>query len=90
MSDLPFRAGDRTIAMVNGMGGTPLLELYLVYAELEQDLRRPAIAIARRLVGNYITSLDMAGCSITLLRADDEMLELWDDPVLTPGLRWGC
>ena len=90
VSDLPFRAGDQTIAMVNGMGGTPSLELYLVYAELEQALRGTGVAVARRLVGNYITSLDMAGCSITLLRADPEMLDLWDDPVLTPGLRWGC
>jgi dihydroxyacetone kinase-like protein len=90
LSDLPFRAGDRTIAMVNGMGGTPLLELYLVYAELERVLQSSGVKIARRLVGNYITSLDMAGCSITLLRADDEMLGLWDDPVLTAGLRWGC
>jgi phosphoenolpyruvate---glycerone phosphotransferase subunit DhaK len=88
VSDLPFRRGDRAIAMVNGMGGTPLLELYLVYAELERVLRGAGIAVARRLVGNYITSLEMAGCSITLLRADDEMLALWDDPVLTPALRW--
>jgi dihydroxyacetone kinase-like protein len=88
--DLPFGAGDQTIALVNGMGGTPLLELYLVYAELEQALAAAGVKIARRLVGNYITSLDMAGCSITLLRADAELLELWDDPVLTAGLRWGC
>jgi len=71
------------------MGGTPLIELYLVYGELEQHLRSRQITIARRLVGNYITSLDMAGCSITLLQADDELLPLWDDPVLTPALRWG-
>ena len=89
LADLPFRAGDRVIAMLNGMGGTPLLELYLVYGELEQHLRGRQITIARRLVGNYITSLDMAGCSITLLQADDELLSLWDDPVLTPALRWG-
>ena len=89
LSDLPFHAGDRVIAMVNGMGGTPLLELYLVYRELDEILRGRQIAIALRLVGNYITSLEMAGCSITLLRADDEMLSLWDDPVLTPALRWG-
>jgi dihydroxyacetone kinase-like protein len=86
----PVSTGNRMIAMVNGMGGTPLLELYLVYAELERVLRRTGIGIARRLVGNYITSLDMAGCSITLLRADSELIELWDDPVLTAGLRWGC
>jgi dihydroxyacetone kinase-like protein len=90
VSDLPFRAGDQTIVMVNGMGATPLIELYLVYAELEQVLRASRIAIARRLVGNYITSLDMAGCSITLFRADPELVELWDDPVLTAGMRWGC
>jgi dihydroxyacetone kinase-like protein len=89
LADLPFRAGDRVIAMVNGLGGTPLIELYLVYRELEQLLQGRGIAIARRLVGNYITSLEMAGCSLTLVRADDELVSLWDDPVLTPGLRWG-
>ena len=89
LADLPFRPGDLVIAMVNGMGGTPLMELYLVYRELERLLEPERIAVARRLVGNYITSLEMAGCSITLLKADDELLSLWDDPVLTPGLRWG-
>jgi dihydroxyacetone kinase-like protein len=89
VADLPFRAGDRAIAMVNGLGGTPLIELYLVYRELEEFLKSAGVAIARRLVGNYITSLEMAGCSVTLVRADDELLSLWDDPVLTPGLRWG-
>ena len=88
-ADLPFRSGDNVIAMVNGMGGTPLMELYLVYGELERILRGMGIRIARRLVGNYITSLEMAGCSITLLKAGDELLSLWDDPVLTAGLRWG-
>jgi len=89
LADLPFRGGDQVIAMVNGMGGTPLMELYLIYGELERILGGQGIRLARRLVGNYITSLDMAGCSITLLKADDELLSLWDDPVLTPGLRWG-
>ena len=89
LSDLPFRGGDRVIAMVSGMGGTPPLELYLMYGELALILRARQIAVSRRLVGNYITSLDMAGCSITLLQADDELLSLWDDPVLTPALRWG-
>jgi dihydroxyacetone kinase-like protein len=89
LADLPFRGGDEVIAMVNGMGGTPLMELYLLYGELERILRGLRIRVARRLVGNYITSLEMAGCSITLLKADDELLALWDDPVLTPGLRWG-
>ncbi|MCW5977104.1 MAG: dihydroxyacetone kinase subunit DhaK [Bryobacteraceae bacterium] len=89
LADLPFARGDRAIAMVNGMGGTPLLELYIVYNELERIARDRGIILARRLVGNYITSLEMAGCSITMVKADDEMLSLWDDPVLTPGLRWG-
>jgi dihydroxyacetone kinase-like protein len=88
--DLPVATGGSVIAMVNGMGGTPLLELYLVYRELEQLLKARGVAIARRLVGNYITSLEMAGCSITLLRADEDLVSLWDDPVLTPGLRWGA
>jgi len=88
-SDLPFKSGDSVIAMVNGMGGTPLLELYLVYNELAGICKRHNISIARRLVGNYITSLEMAGCSITLLKADAPLLELWDAPVLTAGLRWG-
>jgi len=89
VSDLPFRAGDQVIAMVNGLGGTPLMELYIIYNELDQLLRGAGIQIARRLIGNYITSLEMAGSSITLVRADEELLSLWDDPVLTPGLRWG-
>ena len=59
-----------------------------IWPELEQVLKARNIVIARRLVGDYITSLEMAGCSITLLRTDGEMLELWDDPVLTAGLRW--
>lgn len=89
IGDLPFRSGDRVIAMVNGMGGTPIIELYLVYGELDQLCQRQGITIARQLVGSYITSLEMAGCSITLVRADDEMLSLWDAPVHTPALRWG-
>ena len=88
LGDLPFRTGESVIAMVNGMGGTPLMELYLVYQELERVLWGRGIAVARRLVGNFITSLDMAGCSITLLRVEDEFLPLWDEPVLTPALRW--
>jgi dihydroxyacetone kinase-like protein len=75
--------------MVNGMGGTPLIELYLVYNELNQICQEKGISIVRNLVGNYITSLEMAGCSITLLKADDELLELWDAPVNTPAIRWG-
>jgi dihydroxyacetone kinase-like protein len=87
--DLPFQKGDKVIAMVNGMGGTPLIELYIVYHKLVQICEAHGIAIVRNLVGDYITSLEMAGCSITLLKADDELLGYWDAPVKTPGLRWG-
>jgi dihydroxyacetone kinase-like protein len=90
VADLPFRSGDAVIAFVNGMGGTPLLELYLMYNEVAQLLRKAGITIARSLVGNYITSLEMAGCSVTLLKVDDELIGLWDAPVNTPGLRWGA
>ena len=89
LDDLPFVAGDKVLAFVNGMGGTPLIELYVVYAELKKILDGRGITIARNLVGNYITSLEMAGCSITLLRLDDELTQYWDAPVNTPGLRWG-
>lgn len=89
LDDLPFKAGDQAIVFVNGMGGTPLIELYVMFNEIAKILRGRQVNIARTLVGNYITSLDMAGCSLTLLRADDEMLRLWDAPVYTPALRWG-
>ena len=89
IGDLPFEAGDEVIAMVNGMGATPLLELYIMYQSLVDVCNEYGIIIARNLVGNYITSLEMAGASITLLKADAEMLELWDAPVKTAGLRWG-
>ena len=89
LGDLPFNSGDKVIAMVNGMGGTPLIELYIVYRKLAMICEEKGITIARNLVGNYITSLEMAGASITLLKATDEMIELWDAPVNTPGLRWG-
>ncbi|MFY9780297.1 MAG: dihydroxyacetone kinase subunit DhaK [Candidatus Baltobacteraceae bacterium] len=89
VEDLGLRRGERVIAMTNGMGGTPLLELYIVHRKLALVLKDLGVTIARALVGNYITSLDMQGCSITLLRADDELLGLWDAPVHAPGLRWG-
>lgn len=75
--------------MVNGLGGTPLIELYLMYGEVAKLLEERGIKIARNLVGNYITALDMAGCSVTVLQADDEILRLWDAPVDTPALKWG-
>jgi dihydroxyacetone kinase-like protein len=89
LADLDFTGGDGVIAFVNGMGATPLLELYVMYAEVAAVLQKAGVRVARSLVGPYITSLDMAGCSVTLLRADDEILRLWDAPVRTPGLRWG-
>jgi dihydroxyacetone kinase-like protein len=90
VEDLPYASGDQVLAFVNGMGGTPLIELFVVYRELHHFLQERGITIARRLVGNYITSLEMAGCSITLLRLDDELTRLWDAPVDTPALRWGA
>ena len=89
IDDLPFQSGDRVLAFVNGMGGTPLLELYVIYRKLAEILDERGVAIERNLVGNYITSLEMAGCSITLLKLDDELIRLWDAPVHTPALRWG-
>ncbi|MBX0326515.1 dihydroxyacetone kinase subunit DhaK [Oscillochloris sp. ZM17-4] len=89
LEDLPFESGDHVLAFVNGMGGTPLVELYLMYNELNSILTAKGITISRNLVGSYITSLDMAGCSFTLLKLDDELTKLWDAPVHTPALRWG-
>ncbi|MDP8957657.1 MAG: dihydroxyacetone kinase subunit DhaK [Actinomycetota bacterium] len=90
VEDLPFRQGDQVLAFVNGMGGTPLIELYVVYNDVAKFLEGRGIGIQRNLIGPYITSLEMAGCSITLLRLDDELTRLWDAPVRTPGLRWGA
>jgi phosphoenolpyruvate---glycerone phosphotransferase subunit DhaK len=85
--DLPLR-GD-LLVMVNGMGATPLMELYVVFAEVESFIRGKDARVARSLVGNYVTSLDMQGFSVTVCRLDDELTRLWDAPVETPGLRWG-
>jgi dihydroxyacetone kinase-like protein len=84
----PLDAGDRAIVIVNGLGGTPQLELYLVFGEVAAVLKDAGVEIARSLVGNYVTSLDMAGMSVTVCRADDEILRLWDAPVRTSALRW--
>jgi phosphoenolpyruvate---glycerone phosphotransferase subunit DhaK len=88
LADLDFSSGP-LIVMLNGMGGTPLIELYLMYGEVAKIIERSGITVARNLVGNYITSLEMAGCSLTMLRADEELIRLWDAPVNTAGLRWG-
>jgi phosphoenolpyruvate---glycerone phosphotransferase subunit DhaK len=89
LEDLPFSSGDKVLAFVNGMGGTPLLELYVVYAEVAKIAQEHGLSIERNLIGNYITSLEMQGCSITLVKLDDDMVRYWDAPVNTPALRWG-
>lgn len=83
-----FTSGDQLIAMVNGLGSTPLSELYCVYRKLDEICNTKNIKISRNLVGSYITALDMQGCSITLVRADEEILKFWDAAVDTPALRW--
>lgn len=89
LADLPLDRGDDALVIVNGMGGTPQLELYVVFAEVARILGDRGITIARSLVGNYVTSLDMAGCMLTLTALDAELTRLWDAPVSTPALRWG-
>jgi dihydroxyacetone kinase-like protein len=89
LADLPYRAGDDVLLFVNGMGGTPLIEQYIVYRAARDIATRHGLRVARSLVGPYITSLEMAGCSITLLKLDDDLVKLWDAPVKTAGLRWG-
>jgi dihydroxyacetone kinase-like protein len=90
LEDLPFEDGNDVLAFVNSMGGTPLIELYVVYNDLQRLLGERGIRITRNLIGPYITSLEMAGCSITLLKLDDELTRLWDAPVKTAGLRWAA
>ena len=89
VGDLPFSSGDRTLLFVNGMGGTPEVELYLAYNSARKYLTGKGIEVERSLVGNYITALEMQGMSITLLKLDDEFVELWDAPVHTIALRRG-
>ncbi|MGB9777254.1 MAG: dihydroxyacetone kinase subunit DhaK [Anaerolineae bacterium] len=89
LEDPPFRPGDPVLAFVNSMGGTPDIELPIVYRKLHEICTKKGLKIVRNLIGRYITSLEMQGVSITLLRMDAEMIDLWDAPVKTPGLRWG-
>lgn len=89
LEDLPYGAGDRVLLFVNGMGGTPQLELYVVFRRAAEALAERGIEVVRTLVGSYVTSLEMQGMSITLLKLDDELIELWDFPVHTIALRWG-
>ncbi len=90
LSDLKPSDGARVLPFVNGMGGTPLIELYLLYGEVDRQLRAAGLEPIRNLVGSYITSLEMAGASLTVLELDDELVSLWDAPVHTPALRWGA
>jgi len=89
IADLPFQSGDEVLLFVNGMGGTPLIELYIAYRKAHEIAVQHGLKVVRSLVGPYITSLEMAGMSITLLKMDPDLIKLWDAPVLTPGLRWG-
>ncbi|HET89611.1 MAG TPA: dihydroxyacetone kinase subunit DhaK [Chloroflexi bacterium] len=86
--DPPFQKGDQVLAFVNSMGGTPDIELPIIYRKLYEICEKKGLTIVRNLIGAYITSLEMQGCSITLLKMDDELIELWDAPVKTIGLRW--
>jgi dihydroxyacetone kinase-like protein len=89
LGDLDAPNGSNVLAFVNGLGGTPTIELYVIYNELAKQLAERGLTATRSLVGDYITSLEMAGASITLLKLDDELTELWDAPVHTAALRWG-
>jgi dihydroxyacetone kinase-like protein len=89
LDDLPFQRGDSVLAFVNGLGSTPMIELYGVYNELVKLCAGRGITIVRNLIGPYMTSLEMAGCTITLVKMDDELISLWDAPVKTAALRWG-
>jgi len=90
VGDLPFKSGDNVLLFVNGMGGTPLIELYIIYRKAYEIAEKHGLKVVRNLVGSYITSLEMAGTSITMLKVDADLVKLWDAPVKTPGLRWGA
>jgi dihydroxyacetone kinase-like protein len=89
VKDLPYKSGDEVLLFVNGMGGTPLIELYLAYRKAHEIATKHGLKVVRKLVGPYITSLEMAGMSITMLKMDEDLIKLWDFPVKTAGLRWG-
>jgi dihydroxyacetone kinase-like protein len=90
MDDLEPQGTQNAIVLVNGLGATPLLELYLLYDCVRVQLEKRDVKIARSLVGNYVTSLEMAGCSLTVSIVDDDLIKWWDDPVHTAALRWQC
>jgi dihydroxyacetone kinase-like protein len=89
VKDIPFKNGDDVLLFVNSMGGTPLIELFIAYRKAHEIATKHGLRVVRSLVGPYITSLEMAGVSITMLKMDQNLLRLWDAPVKTPGLRWG-
>jgi dihydroxyacetone kinase-like protein len=89
LNDIPYKQGDEVLLFVNGMGGTPLVELYIIYRKAHEIAEKFGVKVVRNLIGPYITSLEMAGTSITVLKMDEDMLKLWDAPVKTPGLCWG-
>ncbi len=89
ITDIPYKAGENVLIFVNGMGGTPLVELYVAYRKAHEIAIKHGLKVVRNLIGPYITSLEMAGMSITMLKMDDDLLKLWDFPVKTPGMRWG-
>jgi len=89
IEDLPYEEGDEVLLFVNSMGGTPLIELYILYRKAVEMLEAKGIKVVRKLIGPYITSLEMAGCSFTLLKMDEDLIKLWDAPVKTAGMRWG-
>lgn len=89
LKDLGEAASGEVLLFVNGFGATPAMELYVMYEAAARQVEAAGLAIARSLVGNYVTSLDMAGCSLTVTVLDDEIKALWDAPVHTAALRWG-
>jgi dihydroxyacetone kinase-like protein len=89
INDLPYNSGDEVLLFVNGLGGTPLIELYIAYRQASSIATRHGLRVVRSVVGPFITSLEMAGVSVTLLKMDADLLKLWDAPVCTPALRWG-
>jgi dihydroxyacetone kinase-like protein len=89
VSDFGADAGGPVLLLVNGFGGTPAMELYVMYHAARTRLEKAGFTVARSLVGNYVTSLEMAGCSVTVTRLTDEITAFWDAPVHTAALRWG-
>ncbi len=88
VGDLANPKSDEALLLINGFGGTPLIELYVMYNSARRSLERRGVRVVRSLVGNFVTSLDMTGCSVTVSVLDPEMVRLWDSPVRTVALRW--